>query len=123
MLISNKFKLLLSKIRVAQHSKKKKLKLKKFSVDLLFLDVLWKNGVIYGYTKIKDSYIIFLRYSLKGVMIDSVAFLYPRLTKKQLKTLITLNPHFSYLVLTFKGVSICSKSNLVQYGGRLIAKL
>jgi hypothetical protein len=56
-------------------------------------------------------------------MVDSVAFLYPILTKKQLKTLIILNPYYSYLILTFKGISICSKSNLVDYGGRLIAKL
>lgn len=124
MLISNKFKLLLSKIRIAQCNKKKKLKLKIFSIDLILLDLLWKNGVIYGYNKKKDICIIFLRYSLRGFgMVDSVAFLYPILTKKQLKTLIILNPYYSYLILTFKGISICSKSNLVDYGGILIAKL
>ena len=40
MLISSKFKSLLSKIVVAQHNKKKKLKLKIFSANLIFLNIL-----------------------------------------------------------------------------------
>jgi len=124
MLISNQFKLLLSKIKVAQFNKKKILKLKLFSVVLPLLDILWGCGIIYGYSKIKNGYIIFLKYSLRGLgTLNSVAFFYPILTKNQLKTLLTINPHYSYLVLTCKGISIRLKKNLVQYGGILIAKL
>ena len=49
--------------------------------------------------------------------------MYDKLTKKQLKTLIILNPNDSYIFLTSKGIFVCSKKSLITNGGLLIAKL
>lgn len=115
---------MLSKIRVAQFSKKMTLKLKTRPVDLILLDVLWRKGFIYGYTKIQGSSTIFLRYSLEGLgVLNSIVFLNSELTTLQIKTLIRLDPNYSYLVLTNKGIYVHSVHNSVQGGGRLIAKL
>jgi len=119
----NKFKLILSKIRIAQQNKKKILKLNVFNSDLLILNVLWKKGLIYGYNKTKDGYVVFLKYSLRGLgLLNSLVFLNTKLTKKELKTLLILDSNFSYLVLTYKGVYIYSLANNIKYGGKLIAK-
>lgn len=124
MSIINKFKFLLSKIRVAQLSKKITLKVKIISVDLVILDALWKNGLIYGYSKVQDSCTIFLRYNLQGLgILNSIFFLKLKLTNKQVKTLITLDPNYIYLVLTNKGIFIRSINTLVKDGGKLIARL
>jgi hypothetical protein len=124
MLTSNKFKLLLSKIIIAQSRKKKKLKLKSLSVDLVLLNILWKIGIIYGYVLTKVSFIIFLKYSASGVMLSPDAFSYLTLTKKQLKVLLVLNPNVTYMLLSFKGISIYLKSNLIkQKNSTLVAKL
>jgi ribosomal protein S8 len=124
MSIINKLKLLLSKIRVAQFNKKKKLKLKILSVDIFLLEILWKNNFIYGYNKIQSGYFVFLRYNLQGQgILDYLLFLYSHLNNKKLKRLLLLNPNESYLVLTQRRISICSAMNAVQHGGKLIAKL
>jgi hypothetical protein len=89
----------------------------------LLLDVLWRNGFIYGYNKIKDNYLIFLKYDLQGWgILDSTIFLDSKLTNRQFKTLLLLDAHYSYLVLTCKGIFIYSISNSVEHAGRLIAK-
>jgi ribosomal protein S8 len=124
MSITNKLKLLLSKIKIAQFSKKKKLKLKIISVDLFLLDILWKNGFIYGYNKLKLDYFIFLRYSLQGEgILDFTTFSDQQLSSKKLKRLLLLDSNYSYLVLTSKGTSIYSTMNSVNLGGKFIAKL
>jgi ribosomal protein S8 len=110
---------LLSKIKVANQSKKKSLIIKFFSLDIFLLEVLWKNSFIKGYSKIFFGYIIFLSY-------NTVNFSRPIskvLTKKKLKILLKLNQNDSYLVLTFKKISIYSKVNLVHFGGKIVAKL
>jgi ribosomal protein S8 len=124
MSITNKLKLLLSKIRVAQLNKKKKLKLKILLIDVFLLEILWKNNFIYGYNKIQLCYFVFLRYNLQGQgILDSVIFLNSHLNNKKLKRLLSLNPNENYLVLTHRGISICSAIDSVGYGGKLIAKL
>lgn len=123
MLIINNFKLILSKIRVAQQNKKKILKLNTFDNDLIILDILWKKGFIYGYNKTKNGYIIFLKYSLQGFgVLESLIFLNSKLTKKELKTLLILDSNFSYLVLTYKGIAIYSLVSTIEHGGKIIAK-
>jgi ribosomal protein S8 len=124
MSIINKLKLLLSKIRVAQLNNKKKLKLKSLSIDTFLLEILWKNGFIYGYNKTQLGYFIFLRYNLQGQgILDSTIFLDYDLSNKKLKGLLLLNPNDSYLVFTHIGTSIYSTINAVRHGGKLIAKL
>ena len=117
--MSNKFKLLLSKIVVAQQNKKNFLKVKIVFADLHFLNVLWKNGIIYGYNKISIGYNIILRDNL----VSFGCFMRNKLTKKKLKTLLILNPNDSYIFLTYKEISILSKKSLISDGGRLIAKI
>jgi hypothetical protein len=117
--MSSKFKLLLSKIIVAQQSQKKILKLKFFCVDLIFLNFLWKNGIIYGYNKINNGYNIILNFNSASFG----CFIHNKLTKKKIKTLIILNPNDSYIFLTYKDISIPSKKSLVSDGGLLIAKI
>lgn len=117
--MSSKFKLLLSKIVVAQQSQKKRLKLKIFRINLIFLNALWKNGIIYGYTKIKNGYNIILKYNSASLC----NFMYNTLTKKKLKTLTILNPNDSYIFLNSKGISIYSKKSSINSGGVLIAKI
>jgi len=113
----------LSKIKVAQISKKKIIKFKVSCTDLLLLDGLWKNGFIHGYKKLRCSYIIFLRYASRGLgLLNSIIFLDSKVSNKQLKTLISLDSYYSYLVLTCKGIFIYSTSDLVKHGGKLIAK-
>jgi ribosomal protein S8 len=119
MLMSSKFKLLLSKIVLAQQSQKFFLNLKISYVDLTFLNVLWKNGIIYGYNKINNNYNIILKYN----SLSSGGFIHNKLTKKKLKTLITLNPNDSYIFITCKGVFIFSKKSLIMDGGILISKI
>lgn len=123
MLMINKFKSILSKIRIAQQNKKKILKLNVFNSDLLILNVLWKKGLIYGYNRKKDGYVIFLKYNLRGVgILNSLVFLDTKLTKKELKTLLILDSNFSYLVVSYEGIFIYSLATNVKYGGKLIGK-
>ena len=117
--MSSKFKLLLSKIVVAQQSQKKILKIKTFHINLIFLNALWKNGVIYGYTKINNGYSLILKYNSANLC----RFMHNKLTKKKLKTLTILNPNDSYIFLNPKGISIYSKKSSIINGGTLIAKI
>jgi ribosomal protein S8 len=121
MSIINKLKQVLSKIKVAQCSKKVTLKI--IIVDIIILNILWTNGFIYGYHKIQDSYTIFLRYGQGSGIFKFMIFLDYLLTKKQIKMLLLLDPHYSYLLLTNKGVVICSIGNIVHCGGVIIAKV
>ena len=117
--MSNKFKLLLSKIVVAQQKKKKNLKVKIVFADLHFLNVLWKNGIIYGYNKISIGYNIIL----KDNLVSFDCFMRNKLTKKKLKTLLILNPNDSYIFVTYKGIFISSKKSLITNGGSLVFKM
>jgi hypothetical protein len=57
-------------------------------------------------------------------MLSPDAFSYLKLTKKQLNMLFVLNPNVTYMLLSFKGISIYLKSNLIkQKNGALVAKL
>lgn len=121
-MLINKFKLVLSKIRLAQLNKKKILQLKISSVNFVFLDLLWKHGLIFGYNKTQFCYIIFLRYSLSANgSLNSIVFFNFKLTNKEFNSLASLNPHNNYLVLTSKGISIGSTLPISK--GILIAKL
>jgi ribosomal protein S8 len=125
MSIINKFKFVLSKIKVAQLNKKKKIQVKIIYTELIILDALWKNGFIYGYTKkVKDNYNVFLRYSLRGLgILNSISFSKLKLNNKQLKTLIILDPNYMYLMLNNEGIVTLSRNTLAKAGGTIIVKL
>jgi hypothetical protein len=118
----NKYKLVLSKIKIAQCNRKINLKINLFSVDFTLLNTLWKNGVIYGYKKMSGHYIIFLKYNSVGcglfmnVMISDF-----KVTKNQIKVLTKIDPNYSYLSLTNKKIAIPCSS--IKYGGRILAKI
>ena len=120
----NKFKSVLSKIKIAQHNYKKILKLKFLTIDLILLNILWREGFIYGYSKIKQFYFIFLKYNLQGVgLLSFLNFMLISVTKKQLNNLKLINPHCNFLVLTNSGLRLYFHNNLVVgNGGFLLAK-
>jgi len=66
-----------------------------------------------------NGYNIILKYN----SVSSGCFIHNKLTKKQLRTLIILNPNDSYIYLTYKGIFIFSKKSLIRNGGVLIAKI
>ena len=125
MSIINKIKLLLAKIKIAQLSYKKKIKVSILSIDLILLSKLWEFGFIYGYTKINNFIYILLKYNLVGSgLINSVIFFNVILSRKELKSSLKLDPFYSYLVMTTKGIIFYSIKTLkINYGGVLIAKL
>ena len=125
MVISKKFKLILSQIKVAQCNYKKVLKLNIFSADLVLLNLLWKNNLIYGFTKLGVGYAIFLKYTAKGNgLLTSLFFLKGLVSKKKLINLLLLDPLVGYIVLTNQGVYFYSIFDLKYVnGGILIAKL
>lgn len=125
MSIINKVKLLLAKIKIAQLSYKKFLKVSIFSMDLILLNKLWANGFIYGYSKINNLFIILLKYNLRGLgILKSIIFLNSNLSQKKLLSMLKLDPFYTYVVMTTKGIMFYSINNLkVNCGGVLIAKL
>jgi len=125
MSIINKIKLLLAKIKIAQLSYKKFLKVSIFSMDLILLNKLWANGFIYGYSKINNLFIILLKYNLRGLgILKSIIFLNSNLSQKKLLSILKLDPFYTYVVMTTKGIMFYSINNLkVNCGGVLIAKL
>ena len=125
MSIINKVKLLLAKIKIAQLSYKKILKVSILSIDLILLNKLWEFGFIYGYNKINNFIYILLKYNLRGFgLINSVIFFNIILSKKALQDALKLDPFYSYLVMTTKGIMFYSKkTSEINHGGVLIAKL
>lgn len=125
MSIINKVKLLLAKIKIAQLSYKKILKVSILSIDLILLNKLWEFGFIYGYSKINNFIYILLKYNLRGFgLINSVIFFNIILSKKALQDALKLDPFYSYLVMTTKGIMFYSKkTSEINHGGVLIAKL
>lgn len=125
MLAVNRSKLILAKLKIAEDNNKKVLKIKLFFTDLPLLDLLWKNGFIYGYTYSKNFYFIFLKYNLKGLgLLHSTFFFDIKLSKKDLSNYLKLDSYYSYLVWTVEGLVIYSlKNQMVMQGGILIAKL
>jgi len=125
MSIINKVKLLLAKIKIAQLSYKKILKVSILSIDLILLNKLWEFGFIYGFSKINNFIYILLKYNLRGFgLINSVIFFNIILSKKALQDALKLDPFYSYLVMTTKGIMFYSKkTSEINHGGVLIAKL
>ena len=125
MLFYNKLKAVLGHIKVAQINHKKKVILKVFSAEVNLLNTLWKNGFIYGYTKIFKTYIIFLKYNIYGIgLLTQIIFLTKVVSQKELYNLLVLDPHTSYIIITTKTINFCSFKNItVNFSGLLIAKL
>ncbi len=120
----NKFKLVLSKIKIAQCNYKKILKLKISSIDFILLNILWKEGFIFGYSKIKQFYFIFLKYNLQGIgLLSSIDFMLILVTKKELNNFKLIDPLCNFLVMTSKGLKLYFQKNLLaDNGGFLLAK-
>jgi hypothetical protein len=66
-----------------------------------------------------------LKYNLRGFgLINSVIFFNIILSKKALQDALKLDPFYSYLVMTTKGIMFYSKkTSEINHGGVLIAKL
>lgn len=125
MLIISKIKFLLAKIRWAQLSYKKFLKIKLCYLEINILKLLWKNGFIYGYNKLGNFYFIFLKYTIQGVgILNKLIFFNKFLSKKKLNNLLCLEKNSYYFIFTKSGFKIYSqKDNFFLSGGMLIARL
>nr|QFP99044.1 ribosomal protein S8 [Rhizaria sp.] len=125
MLSIHRFKLVLAKIKIAQLTYKKILKIKLFSIDLRLLNILWRNGYIYGYSKINGFYFIYLKYNLQGKgLLSSVIFLNKNLSRNQIYNLLMMDPYYCYFIMSIKGfIFVSVKNPIINCGGKLIAKL
>ena len=94
-------------------------------VGLILLNVLWKEGFIYGYSQIQQFYFLFLKYNSQGIgVLSHVTFLLLPITKKQLNNCKLIDPYCNYLVFTSKGLKLYFQGGLTIYtGGLILAKL
>jgi len=125
MVMLKRFKLILSKFKVAQYNYKRIFKFNFFSVDLILLNLLWKNGFIYGFKKIQKWCFVFFKYDLKGVGIFcSLKFINLKLSQNKLHNILKLDPYKSYCVINNQGINFFSKKKLIiQQGGIIFISL
>ena len=125
MIFVNKLKNCLVKIKVAQYEKKKIVLVKASSVNLNLLDMLWKEGFIFGYTLTKGFYQIFLKYNSCGTgILESLLLINYNLPKNTLKKLLLLEPYTSYIVLcNTNQIQLFPSNTLLKTGGKIIAKI
>jgi ribosomal protein S8 len=103
MVVNNKFKSCLAKIKVAQLNNKKKLKIKLSLVETSLLDILWLKGFIYGYERFGKYLHIFLKYNCSGRgLLASLSLGSYRLSSKELINLLRLDYYSGYFVVTPK---------------------
>ena len=125
MVFTNKLKDCLVKIKVAQYEKKKIVLVKVSSVNLNLLDMLWKEGFIFGYTLTNKFYQIYLKYNSCGVgVLESLLLINYTTPKNTLKKWLLLEPYTSYIVLCDKNqVQLFPSNTLLKTGGKIIAKI
>jgi ribosomal protein S8 len=117
---------ILSRLYVAEKKKKKLIVFSKLNCNFDLLNLLWKNGFIYGYNCTAEGKVtVFLKYLQSGVGLFSkvVCLKKQKVSLRQLKSLYTLNKNDYYLVLTSTGVSSIDHCISVNISGFLIARL
>ena len=65
--MNNKFKSLLSQIKIAQIKRKQSVYIKLQPYFFSILNILWRNGFIYSYSQTKTQIIVFLKYNEQGI--------------------------------------------------------
>ena len=121
-----KYKLLLSKIKIAQLENKHLFTIQYSSSDLVVLNLLWKNGLIYGYSRDESNCIIFLKYNNKGLgLFTYLSYSNELLSNNLLKNKCFLNPKARYFVFCAKKhiFYVGQDFKFFQFGGKIIAKL
>ena len=116
---------LLSKLYIAEKKNKKLIILNSSTYNLALLNILWRDGFIYGYEKTYVNKInVFLKHGNSFGYFSNIIFLKKqKVCLKELKHILSFNKNSYYLVLTSKGILsgyYCISKNI---GGYLIAKL
>lgn len=100
----NKVKNILSKLIIANKCFKKVLTVKKIKICSIILELLQKEGYIYGYSSFGNFYSVFLKYSDKiNCGLNKVVFINKKITFKNLNT---FERNSLYLIFDKKGFSI-----------------
>lgn len=116
---------IISRLYVAEKKKKKLIVFSKLNCNFDLLNLLWKNGFIYGYNCTEEGKVtVFLKYLQSGAgLFSKVVFLKKqKVSLRQLKSLYALNKNDCYLVLTSTGVSSVDHCISGNISGYLIAR-
>lgn len=118
-----KFKNIMGKLIIAQKKNKKILKINFEKSIKNILNLLWNQGLIYGYKKLNNKVcIIFFKYSSKGFfLLKRLYFFNKILSYQKLKILIQIEKNYSFFLLNDKGF-FCQKSSL-GLGGHMFVKI
>lgn len=121
----NKFKCIISRLQVAQINNKKVIFIKFSKIVKTILDLLWKEGFIYGYSNYQyKSFKIFLKYSKKGFSSLKGLVFYKKLIKRtELISLTLFEKNTTLFLVTNKG--IFNSKNIIKkgLGGIILAKI
>jgi ribosomal protein S8 len=116
---------ILSKLHVAEKKKKKMIVFSSSNCSIDLLNLLWKDGFIYGYSNIEGKIIIFLKYFNSGSgLLSNVLFLKKqKVSLHKLQTLSIINKNSYYLVWTTDGILSHKDCLIKNISGFLIARL
>ena len=118
------FKSLLSKIVIAQNKNKVRLTIKVYKKNLGLLDFLWKQGYIYGYTKVSVScYCILLKYGRGLHLFKNLIFMQRQLCQKDISALSFGDKNRMFFIKTTHGIlaqKVCIDAGL---GGSVFVKV
>lgn len=116
---------ILSRLYVAEKKKKKLIVVYTSNGDYGLLSLLWKDGFIYGYSRIHEGKaIVFLKYfnSGSGFFLNLIFLKKRKVLLSELKNLSVLHKNYYYLVLTSKGILSGQRCVNTNTSGFLIAR-
>lgn len=121
----NNIKAILSVLKVAQKMNKKEVEVVKTRVNKLSLDLLWKEGFIYGYCLLNFSfYRVFVKYSTKGFsVLQNAVFLNKLVKKKFLYSINKLDSNRNYFICNSSGFFSHKKALKKGVGGKFFIKI
>ena len=113
---TNKIKAIISKLYLANKSFKKRIYIKRTSLSLVILENLQKQGVIYGFLKQKNFFMIFLKF----YGLERLCFINKKITKNNL---FTFEKTSLYFLINNKGLVIVNILTKKSIGNNIIAKI
>ena len=123
--MNNKFKSLLSQIKIAQIKRKQSVYIKLQPYFFSILNILWRNGFIYSYSQTKTQIIVFLKYNEQGIgLLKNMNLKKKEIVRlHQVNTCSVLNPNNVYILLTQSGFYLNKTCLLQKLGGFIIVKI
>lgn len=116
---------ILAKLKIAQKNNKKEVQVLKKKTSLLLLNLLWKEGFIYGYCTLNSFfYNVFIKYSTKGFSVfKNTVFLNKSISYRKLHSANRLEKNCNYLILNSNGFFLDKKCLKKGLGGLLFVKI